>query len=498
MIKDTIPHKLPKGWVWTTLEELGIIVSGGTPSTDEPQFWGDEISWITPADLSEYKGKFISKGRRNISQIGLDNSSAVLLPKGSLLFSSRAPIGYVVIAQNEVATNQGFKNLIPTESTYTDYLYYYLLSAKQLAINMASGTTFLELSGANFKKIPVPLAPLNEQYNIVSRIEELFGELDAAKESLEKAQKMLVVYRHLILKDAFEGKLTNVKVKNGNLPISWKWVRFNDFCKLQRGYDLSISKLVKGNYPVVTSSGVNGYHNEFRANGPCLITGRSGNVGNVVFFETEKYWPHNTVLFVKDFCNNFPKFVYYFFLQLDFKSFSSSTAVPSLDRKKLYDKLVPLPELNEQIKIVQEIEYRLTIAENLGKTIKENLKEISVLRHGILKKTFQGKLVKQDSGDESSEILLRKISKEKEVILLNQKAILKIKPKFKKFMEEKRTILQIIESADKPMSAKDVWLQSEHKGNIESFYSALKKIQDKIIEVKEKSESILTLKNEDR
>ena len=148
-IKDGLTD-LPEGWIWTKLKDLGVITSGGTPSTEEAQYWNGDIPWITPADLSNYSEKHISKGRRNISKIGLDYSSAVLLPKGSLLFSSRAPIGYVAISLCDVATNQGFKNMILTESANVDFLYYFLQSAKQEAIKRASGTTFLELSAANF------------------------------------------------------------------------------------------------------------------------------------------------------------------------------------------------------------------------------------------------------------------------------------------------------------------------------------------------------------
>ena len=113
-------NKLPKNWVLTTIGEIGIVVSGGTPSTRQPDFWGGNIAWITPADLSNYNDKYIQQGQRNITKIGLENSSAKLLPKGSILFSSRAPIGYTVIAKNEIATNQGFKNLILTNSGYSD------------------------------------------------------------------------------------------------------------------------------------------------------------------------------------------------------------------------------------------------------------------------------------------------------------------------------------------------------------------------------------------
>ncbi|MFA4925007.1 MAG: restriction endonuclease subunit S, partial [Ignavibacteriaceae bacterium] len=177
-----------------------------------------------------------------------------------------------------------------------------------------------------------------------------------------------------------------------NLPEGWKWVKFNDFCKLQRGHDLPLSKIEKGNYPVVTSAGVNGYHNAFKANGPCLTTGRSGSVGNINYIEVDKYWPHNTVLFVKDFCGNKPKFVYYFFKQFNFKSFSASTAVPTLDRKQLFNELVPVPPTAEQQQIVDELESKLTVCDKIEETISQSLQQAETLRQSILKKAFEGKL----------------------------------------------------------------------------------------------------------
>src|SRR5690606_25975114 len=127
------------------------------------------------------------------------------------------------------------------------------------------------------------------------------------------------------------------------------------------GYDLPLKNIVKGQYPVITSSGMKGNHNEFRASGPCLITGRSGGVGNIHYLEIDKYWPHNTVLFVKDFYDNNPEFVYYYFLQFNFKSFSASTTIPTLDRKQMYNEIVFKPPYKEQEKIVNEIKSRLSI-----------------------------------------------------------------------------------------------------------------------------------------
>jgi type I restriction enzyme, S subunit len=104
---------IPNNWLWAQISEIAKIVSGGTPpSHDSTNFQENGIPWLTPADLTGYEDNYISRGRRDLSQKGLDSSGAKKLPEGSVLFSSRAPIGYCVIAKNEISTNQGFKSLV--------------------------------------------------------------------------------------------------------------------------------------------------------------------------------------------------------------------------------------------------------------------------------------------------------------------------------------------------------------------------------------------------
>ncbi|MDY9925719.1 restriction endonuclease subunit S [Methanosarcina sp.] len=196
------------GWIKGVLSDFGEVVSGGTPKTKVAEYWGEDISWITPADLSGYSEKYIHKGRKSITHLGLKNSSAKLMPKGSVLFSSRAPIGYVAVAGNELCTNQGFKSLVPKEDVNSDFLFYYFKSIKQLAEKKASGTTFKEISGKVFADLPLCLPPLPEQRAIVSKIELLFSELDNGIANLKLAQEQLKVYRQAVLKKAFEGELT--------------------------------------------------------------------------------------------------------------------------------------------------------------------------------------------------------------------------------------------------------------------------------------------------
>ncbi|WP_336043539.1 restriction endonuclease subunit S [Klebsiella michiganensis] len=190
------PFELPEGWEWVTLATVGEIVGGGTPKSDNPQYWAKNgIKWLTPADLYGLKGKYISSGARDISPAGLSNSSARLMPKGSVLFSSRAPIGYVAIADAELSTNQGFKSCVPYIKDSAEYIYYFLLASAKKIDAEASGTTFKEVSGAIVSKILFPLPPLSEQLKIVSRANELMALCDQLEQhsltSLDAHQQLV-------------------------------------------------------------------------------------------------------------------------------------------------------------------------------------------------------------------------------------------------------------------------------------------------------------------
>ena len=158
---DSELGKIPQGWKVGTLSEIGDVIGGGTPSKIVSEYYTDNgIAWITPKDLSTNNCKFTSKGETDISELGYKNSSAKLMPRGSVLFSSRAPIGYISIAKNEICTNQGFKSIVPKKAG-TCFIYYFLRNNTSKIESMASGSTFKEASGGLMKSLEV-IIPSNK------------------------------------------------------------------------------------------------------------------------------------------------------------------------------------------------------------------------------------------------------------------------------------------------------------------------------------------------
>lgn len=160
----SITKKATSVWIEATISSIGSVVGGGTPSTRHDEYYDGDIAWITPKDLSGHHGRYISHGERSISIEGYDNSSAQMLPAGTVLFSSRAPIGYIAIAKNELCTNQGFKSIIPKQDVCnSDFLYYLLSYYKGDIEAIASGTTFMEVSGTALKNFIVKIPGLSTQ-----------------------------------------------------------------------------------------------------------------------------------------------------------------------------------------------------------------------------------------------------------------------------------------------------------------------------------------------
>ena len=220
-------------WKEVTLEEIGTIVGGATPSTKRTSFYDGDIPWLTPKDLSANSNKYIFRGERNITAEGFNSCSCKMLPKGSVLFSSRAPIGYVAIAASEMCTNQGFKSVIPNEDTDSEFLYYLLKYNKDNIVSQGSGTTFAEVSGKTMKGIEVVVP---KEVDDQRRIASILSSLDRKIELNNKINADLEEMAQAIFKNWFvdfepfkDGKFVDSEL--GMIPEGWKVGTLGDITK---------------------------------------------------------------------------------------------------------------------------------------------------------------------------------------------------------------------------------------------------------------------------
>lgn len=216
-------------WIKCRISDIGTVVGGATPSTKKPEnYENGTIAWITPKDLSTFSGRYIQCGERNITEIGLKSCSTQLLPKNTVLFSSRAPIGYIAIAANEVCTNQGFKSVIPNEATDPLFLFYLLKYNKDKIEAMGSGTTFKEVSGNTMKNIIVRVPSDKEvQKNIAS----ILGTLDDKIEENERINNNLEQQAMALFKSWF----IDFEPFEGQVPKAWINGILGDFVEIKRG-----------------------------------------------------------------------------------------------------------------------------------------------------------------------------------------------------------------------------------------------------------------------
>ena len=180
-------------WKTCTIGDLGRVVGGATPSTKKAENYdGGTIAWITPKDLAGFSGRFISRGERNITEQGLKSCSTQLMPAHTVLFSSRAPIGYIAIAEQEVCTNQGFKSVVPDEKSDYMFLYYLLKYNKEKIETLGSGTTFKEVSGSTMRGIEVRVPEtIEEQQRIASVLSALDDKIEKNTEVNENLQQQV-------------------------------------------------------------------------------------------------------------------------------------------------------------------------------------------------------------------------------------------------------------------------------------------------------------------
>lgn len=432
------PYEIPENWLWTKIGSLTDVIGGGTPSTSVPEYYNEgTIPWLSPADLSDYEDIYISQGAKNITTLGLEKSSARLLPMGTVCLSSRAPIGYVVITQNPLSTNQGFKSFPPSPSFLPEYLYWYLKGNKPLLESRASGTTFLELSGRKAAEIELPLPPLPEQHRIVSQIESLFAKLD---ETAEEAQAVIDGYedrKAAILHRAFTGELTEEwRVLNNYRYDQWTSRKLSECGSWIGGGTPSMSNpeyWEKGDLLWITSKdmktnliedtlmhtnmlGVSNSSANYCDKPSLLFVMRSGILRRTLPISMVKK-PFTVNQDIKALSPNDIDLDYLYYVckahekAMLVTCMKNGTTVESINSQMLMSFTVPIASKPEQHEIVRRLDTLLAAEAATKAAAEATLTNITTLRQTILARAFRGELGTNDPNDEPAiELIKRTIS----------------------------------------------------------------------------------------
>ena len=386
------------------ISDIGKIVSGATPKTKDVDNYGGSSAWITPADLSGYTSKYISHGSRNITQKGYDSCSTHLMPRGTVLFSSRAPIGYVAIAENPICTNQGFKSIVPNDDIDSEFLYYQLQYLRKKIQEKGSGTTFKEISGKVLGETDIVVPSLEEQSRIVAHIEELFSELDKAVDTLKTTKEQLEVYRQAVLKDAFSDFEKKDSIRNLTMVVtsgSRDWAKYYSnsgalFVRIgnltHSGIDIDFRDIQH----ITPPDNAEGVRTRLQPNDVLVsITADLGSIG-FVSEKVEEAYINQHIALVR-FQNPVQgRFMAWYlrseYGQKDLLKNKRGGGKLGLGLDDIRDTPVPIVSDLVAQKTVDEIEERLSVCDSIEKTVDATLAQADAMRQSILKQSFEEKI----------------------------------------------------------------------------------------------------------
>jgi len=375
---------MKNGWQTKTLGEMCEVLNGGTPKTGVPEYWGGKHLWITPAEMGKRLSPYADDTERKITDSGLRDSSAQMLPPNSVILSSRAPIGHLVINTKPMATNQGCKGLVPGSQLQHKFLYYYLSSIVDLLNSLGTGATFKELSGGKLKEVPVPITSLPEQQRLVGLLDEAFAGIARARANAE-----------INLQNAralFDSNLQSVFTQRGK---GWVDKTIADCFKVRSGDFLPAKAMVgSGSFNVYGGNGINGRHDQKNLSGANIIIGRVGAKCGNVHLVKGNAWVTDNALYISDYLCPFDLGFLTRLLRLkDLRSRANQMAQPVISYTTIKDVALEFPASKvEQEKISSSFDALEVETQRLASIYERKLAALGALKKSLLHQAFTGEL----------------------------------------------------------------------------------------------------------
>lgn len=397
-------EELKEGWKRIKLEKLGEIISGGTPKTSIDKYWNGDIIWLTPKDFSNEKIKYWSVGERNITEEGLKNSSAKLMPKGTVLFTSRAPIGYVGIANTEVSTNQGFKNIIVNKENSNEFVYYLLKYITPHIESIAGGSTFKEISASIFRNIEVEVPNLEIQEKIASILSTLDDKIEINNEMNKTLEEMAqTLFKRWFIDFDFPnesgepykssgGKMVDSEL--GEIPEGWTVNTLKEACKLLAGGDKpkKFSKTKDENYNIpifsnaIENDGIYGFTDKAKIFEKSVTISARGTIGFICLRNTP-YVPIVRLISAIPKINNLSTEYLYYWLKV-MRIHSTGTTQQQLTIPQFKEAKILLPKVNLMLNFTKKVKSFINLLEK-NKIENNNLLLIS---NTLLPKLMNGEV----------------------------------------------------------------------------------------------------------
>lgn len=396
--------KIPKNWDVRPIKNSFSIVSGSTPDSDKAEYWEGGIPWITPADFKTID-KYTSGGSRFITEKGYDSCSTNMIPKGSIIFSKRAPIGSVVINKIDLCTNQGCLSCIKNDKTDSTY-FYYLMSIYDDVFNLfGSGTTFKEISATTFGDFILPLPPLVEQQLVSSFLDSKCAEIDALTADIQKEIEMLQEYRKSVITEAVtKGLDPNAEMKEsgiewiGDIPRHWTTIKLkntHDGMNVGESIDKEYWEESDGDI-VFYTAGLNPITTTYRHFPPekytrdnDLLLARNGTPYVYLPIENSVYTDHIIRVKIKD---GYSKKYIMYCLQRSINAEIVDTVSIATWSSSIWNRqCFPLPSYEEQIVIASYLDSKCSEIDSLISDKQKQLETLAEYRKSLIYEYVTGK-----------------------------------------------------------------------------------------------------------